>query len=272
MTLPQMQRLLNIMQDLRDPKHGCPWDREQTMDTLIPYTIEEAYEVADAITKGDMRGIRDELGDLLFQVVFYAQLGNEQGKFDFDDVAAGISDKLVRRHPHVFGDLDAADSAEVLRNWEQIKRQERQGNDVEEASVLAGIPSNLPALMQASKIQKRCATVGFDWAEPAPVLAKINEEVEEVRVELARNEPNQAAIEEEIGDLLFAVVNLARHCHVNPETALRKANEKFTNRFKKLEKLAEKKGISVEKASLDSLEDLWGKVKSTEKSENPVDS
>ncbi|TRW50506.1 nucleoside triphosphate pyrophosphohydrolase [Aliidiomarina halalkaliphila] len=263
--MPQMQRLLDIMRDLRDPDHGCPWDCEQTMESLIPYTLEEAYEVADAISKGDMGAIQDELGDLLFQVVFYAQLGQEQEAFAFDDVAQAISDKLVRRHPHVFAQETVSNSAEVLRNWEQIKRQERSGTHKQPSSLLDGIPENLPALMQASKIQKRCATVGFDWKEAEPVLAKINEEVEEVREELNRDVRDQSAVEEEIGDLLFAVVNLARHCDVNAESALRKANLKFANRFKNMEKLAQKQGISVENTPLDSLENLWETVKSTEK-------
>ncbi|RUO36350.1 nucleoside triphosphate pyrophosphohydrolase [Aliidiomarina sanyensis] len=263
-TLPQTARLLDIMQALRDPQTGCPWDLNQTMETLIPYTIEETYEVADAITRGGREEIKDELGDLLFQVVFYAQLAREQGDFSFDEVAGAIADKLVRRHPHVFGDGQADTPEAVLRQWEQIKQQER-ANKPDDHSVFSGVPVNLPALMQAQKIQKRCANVGFDWPDAEPVLAKIREEVAEVEDALSQTSVNAEAVEEEVGDLLFAVVNLARHCQVNPETALRKANQKFMRRFRAVEQTAQQQGVGVEALDLNALEVLWQSVKRTEK-------
>ncbi|RUO22684.1 nucleoside triphosphate pyrophosphohydrolase [Aliidiomarina iranensis] len=259
--LPNMNRLLDIMAALRNPEGGCPWDLKQTMESLIPYTIEEAYEVAAAITEGNIENIRDELGDLIFQVVFYAQLAKEQGEFDFDGIAEAIADKLVRRHPHVFADGEVADAEDVKRQWELIKKQER-ADKATDRSVFADIPSNLPAILQALKIQKRCAAVGFDWDEPEQVLAKISEETQEVAEELSASERHQEKVEEEIGDLLFATVNLARHCKVNPETALRRANVKFMQRFREVERLAEEQQINLDNAGLARLESLWGTAKS----------
>ena len=243
----QLSRLLEIIERLRDPETGCPWDQKQSFESIVPHTIEETYEVADAIFSGDMHDIKDELGDLLFQVVFYAQLGKEQGDFDFEDIAKAISDKLIRRHPHVFDESDEADVSEGLdlneggsdeklhktqdelnNQWEQIKAQERASKNQElDTSTLANIPQGMTPLLRAQKLQKKCSKVGFDWTELPPVVDKIHEEIEEVLAEVNVSEPDQQAVEEEIGDLLFAVVNLARHTSVNAETALIKANRKF---------------------------------------------
>ncbi|WP_394221660.1 nucleoside triphosphate pyrophosphohydrolase [Alteromonas gracilis] len=306
----EMQRLLEIMEQLRHPDFGCPWDVKQTMESLTRYTIEEAYEVADAIASGDMQDIKDELGDLLFQVVFYAQIANEQSAFSFDDVAKSISDKLVRRHPHVFtqkGNLSEektqlGDKA-LNAQWDAIKAQEKrlkQENGAAkrpgiESSILDNVPKGMPALMYAQKLQKACARVGFDWPDAAPVLDKVREEVEEIQQELdikhqaeaallseganingnvaerrgvnnpqLGNQPqhdNQQAIEEEIGDALFAMVNLARHCNVDADTALRNASNKFAKRFKGVEQLAAQNGDKLTGLSLDEMEVLWQQVK-----------
>ncbi|WP_301773891.1 nucleoside triphosphate pyrophosphohydrolase [Pseudidiomarina terrestris] len=252
--------LLAVMRRLRDPETGCPWDLKQSLSSLIPYTIEEAYEVAAAITEGDDDAIKDELGDLLFQVVFYTQLTQEQGKFSFDEVAQQTADKLIRRHPHVFGETQAQSDAEIKAQWEQIKQQERadQGAD---ASVFAGIPDNLPSILLAQKLQKRAANVGFDWPSVTPVLDKIQEEIAEVEAELNAAELDQQALADEIGDVLFAVVNLARHAQVNPEHALRRTNLKFKQRFQAIERRLAEQGRSAEQLSLAELEDEWQQVK-----------
>lgn len=257
-----IQRLLEIMSKLRDPVSGCPWDKQQTFSSIVPFTIEEAYEVADAIESGDMADIKDELGDLLFQVVFYAQLGKEQGHFEFDDIAQTIGDKLVRRHPHVFADSAEIDAEQVSRNWELIKQQEREDKGLmQDASILANIPAAMTPLMRAHKIQKACAKVGFDWDTIEPVVDKVSEEIHEVLEELNRPEINAEQVEEEVGDLLFAAVNLARHANVNAETALRKANRKFEKRFRMIECKLSQQGNSVETASLEEMENLWREVK-----------
>ena len=264
MASSQLTRLLSIMQQLRDPESGCPWDQKQDFQSIVPHTIEETYEVADAIVGGDKQEIKDELGDLLFQIVFYAQLGKEQGDFDFEDIAKAISDKLVRRHPHVFEKNELKSEDELNHQWEQIKAQERANkNQAPDSSILANIPSGMTPLLQAQKIQKKCASVGFDWTEVPPVVDKIHEEIAEVLDEVNAPEPNSAAIEEEIGDLLFAVVNLARHTSVNAETALIKANRKFNKRFRQVEQLIGAQGLTLETASLQQMEAAWIQIKSS---------
>lgn len=266
----QVSRLLKIMQQLRDPKTGCPWDQKQNFTSIVPHTIEETYEVVEAILSGNMLDIKDELGDLLFQIVFYAQLAQEQQQFDFEDIAQTISDKLVRRHPHVFHSADkgAVNEADIKseqqlnQQWENIKQQEREasGKPIDD-STLANIPKGMTPLLRAQKIQKKCANVGFDWTELPPVVDKIHEEIEEVLAEINTPEPNQLAIEEEIGDLLFAVVNLARHSSVNAETALIKANRKFEKRFRKVEQEIDNQGMNMHDASLQQMEAAWQKIK-----------
>lgn len=250
------------MEQLRDPDTGCPWDQQQSFKTIVPYTIEEAYEVADAIEHGDMDDIKDELGDLLFQVVFYAQLGKEQNEFDFESIAETVTEKLIRRHPHVFGTTNVDSTDEVKQNWERIKQQERaaKGKD-EDKSLLANIPKGMSPIMRAHKIQKRCAKVGFDWPDIAPVVGKIEEEVLEVLEEANREQVDQDALNVEVGDLFFSVVNLARHLGVDSEVALRAANEKFEHRFREMEHELAKTGKEAQQVSLDELELLWDKVK-----------
>ncbi len=259
---PQVARLLKVMENLRDPKTGCPWDKKQTFASIVPHTLEEAYEVADAIDHGDMHDIKDELGDLLFQVVFYAQLGKEQGDFDFEAIAATISDKLIRRHPHVFDNQQCKTDEQLNTQWEQIKAQERAANGkLQDSSILANIPPGMAPLTRAQKLQKKCAKVGFDWTELAPVLDKIQEEIIEVMDEVNVPQPNQQAVEEEIGDLLFAVVNLSRHLKVDAETALRKANRKFEGRFRKVEGVFTERSVSLSDATLDEMEEVWQGIK-----------
>jgi len=259
-------QLQAVMRALRDPETGCPWDLEQSLTSLIPYTIEEAYEVAAALTEGEPAAIKDELGDLLFQVVFYTQLTSESNWFDLDEVAAATAAKLIRRHPHVFGDRQAhqgLSNAEIKDQWEQLKRQERQQKEA--ATVFADVPTNLPALLQAGKLQKRAASVGFDWPDVEPVMAKVNEELAEVAAELAVAHPDATRVEEEIGDLLFAVVNLARKSQVNPEHALRRANLKFKQRFQAIEQRLAAQEQHAEELSLAELEEHWQAVKASEK-------
>ena len=256
-----MQDLLALMQQLRDPENGCPWDKKQTLQSLTAYTIEEAYEVVDSIEQNDLSGLKSELGDLLFQVVFYAQLAQEQGLFNFQDVVSTISEKLVRRHPHVFAGKEFADSAAVSANWEAEKAKERQEKDAQATSVLDDIPHNLPALMRANKIQKRCATVGFDWHELPPVIEKIHEELDEVIAEINRADYDKASLGEELGDLLFANVNLVRHLGFEPEKILRAGNHKFERRFRAVEHIIQSQGRSVKECSLDELEAVWQQVK-----------
>ena len=265
-SFPQVEKLLWVMTQLRDPDTGCPWDREQTFDTIVPYTIEEAYEVADAIEQGDMEDIKDELGDLLFQVVFYAQLGQEQDVFDFEAIAGAVADKLIRRHPHVFATESVTTEEELNANWERIKAEERakKGKD-QDTSILANIPAGMAPLMRAHKLQKKCAKVGFDWPEVGPVVDKIHEEIKEVMVEAKSEVVNQDAVEDEIGDLLFAVVNLSRHLGVDAETALRKANVKFEKRFRHVENSFKEDKLSLKGATLDEMEARWQQAKSITK-------
>ena len=259
---PQVARLLEVMDRLRDPETGCPWDQQQSFASIVPHTLEEAYEVADAIEHGTMADIKDELGDLLFQVVFYAQLGKEQGEFDFEAIAQGISDKLIRRHPHVFANNKGKTDEQLHLQWEQVKGQERLAKGlVEDHSVLANIPVGMAPLIRAQKLQKKCAKVGFDWPELGPVVDKIQEEIQEVMDEVLAQEPDQQAIEEEIGDLLFSVVNLSRHLKVDAETALRKANRKFEGRFRKVEQVFAKRAIDLPDATLGEMEAVWQEIK-----------
>src|SRR4051794_40845614 len=256
MTTRPIDRLLAIMARLRDPEHGCPWDLEQSFTTVAPYTIEEAYEVADAIERDDIAALKDELGDLLLQVVFHARMAQEAGSFEFDDVAAAIAEKMERRHPHVFGDARIDSAAAQNEAWEVHKAAERKAAGRAE-SVLDGVALALPALMRAGKISRRAARIGFDWPDARAVLPKIAEEIAEVEAELD-NGAAPAGLEEELGDLLFAAANLARKLDVEPETALRRATTKFERRFRCVEALAKDRGIGRD---LDALEALWNEVK-----------
>ncbi|HIF9168740.1 TPA: nucleoside triphosphate pyrophosphohydrolase [Photobacterium damselae] len=258
-----IEQLLSIMAKLRDPKGGCPWDIKQSFDSIVPYTLEEAYEVADAIEKQNWLDVKEELGDLLFQVVFYSQMAKEQDLFDFDEVVAGICEKLTRRHPHVFANKQFASEAEVKANWEAEKAKERADKAVDN-SILANVPLAMPALTRADKIQKRCAQFGFDWDSLAPVAEKVVEELDEVMDEYQQVTLDQNRIEEEMGDLLFSVVNLSRHLNVNPERALQKANKKFERRFRKVEKNVLEKGMEISNCSLEQLDQEWNIVKKME--------
>jgi len=262
-----IERLLTIMAKLRDPEGGCPWDLEQSFATIAPHTIEEAYEVADAIERGDMAHLKDELGDLLFQVVFYAQMSRETGGFDFAEVADSISNKMIRRHPHVFSEDKIDSAAAQTVAWEAQKEAERRAAAElagTKPSALDGVIPGLPALLRAVKLQKRAARVGFDWPEALQVLAKIAEEVSEIRHEMA-NGGGPDRLRDEVGDLLFAVVNLARHLEVDPEGALRGANAKFERRFRRIEALLSETGREAKDASLDELEALWVRAKAEER-------
>ena len=266
-----IQRILGIMARLRDPQRGCPWDLEQDFASIAAYTIEEAYEVADAIDRGDLPGLCDELGDLLLQVVFHAQMAQEQGAFGFGDVVDAISDKMIRRHPHIFVDAEAGDADTVLRNWDAIKRGERAAAGDPDTSALAGIARGLPEWQRAVKLQARAARVGFDWPGPAPVIDKLHEEIEEVRAEFAAvaADPDDAAaqdrLEEELGDLLFVAANLARHAKVDVGAALRRANHKFERRFRAMEAMAEADGQPLSGQSLDAQDGYWHRAKLAER-------
>jgi MazG family protein len=259
-----LDRLLAIMARLRDPERGCPWDLEQNFATIAPYTIEEAYEVADAIARGDTAALQDELGDLLLQTVFHARMAEEASLFAFDDVAAAIADKMVRRHPHVFGDAAIASVAAQNAAWEDHKAAERRARarqSGEPESVLDGVALALPALLRAAKIQKRAARIGFDWPAARAVLPKIAEELAELEAELGEDtDPHR--VEDELGDLLFAVANLARKLEIDPEAALRRATAKFERRFRRVETLAAERGTGND---LDALESLWQQVKREER-------
>ena len=260
--MTQIDRLLGIMQRLRDPETGCPWDKEQTFATIAPYTLEETYEVLDAISREDFDDLRGELGDLLFQVVFYAQMAQEEGRFDFNDICAAISDKLERRHPHIFAQATAGSSNDVLTRWEQIKRTERAQKA--QHSALDDIPHSFPALMRAQKIQKRCSGVGFDWTSLGPVVDKVHEEIDEVMEEAHQVVIDQARVEEEMGDLLFATVNLSRHLGVKAEVALQKANLKFERRFREVERIITARGLEMTGVDLQTMEEVWQEVKRQE--------
>jgi len=263
-----LTQLLSIMQQLRTPDTGCPWDLKQTFDSVVKHTIEEAYEVADAIANKDFDDLKGELGDLLFQVVFYAQMAKEQELFDFDEIVAVLNEKLIRRHPHVFASSDLKTDAEINANWEAEKEKERAKKAQSaktEQSVLDNIPLALPAMTRAYKIQKRAASVGFDWAELAPVVAKIHEEIDEVLVEVKRTDldasQQQARIVDELGDLLFANVNLVRHLKADPEQVLYQANQKFSSRFRLVEQHVKSLGKEMGDCTLNELDAIWNKIK-----------
>ena len=278
-----MTALLELMARLRDPRNGCPWDQKQTFTTIAPYTIEEAYEVADAIERGDPVQIRDELGDLLFQVVFHAQMAQERGWFDFAQVAGAIHEKLVRRHPHVFGGASVAGEAELSKNWEELKARERAavaarrgvaeagvragetdgGGASGEVSALADVPRGLPALIRASKLGKRAGRVGFDWPDAQGVREKVSEELREVDAAIATG--SSAEVVEEMGDLLFAVANWSRHLKLDAEEALRAANSKFERRFRDMEDLARRRGLALEGLNPQEWEGLWQEAKFSER-------
>ncbi len=267
-----IHRLLAIMARLRAPQGGCPWDLQQTFATIAPYTVEEAYEVADAIDRSDLDDLKDELGDLLFQVVFHARMAEEQGAFAFADVVAAISDKMERRHPHVFAGMSIVDSDALNAMWDAEKKKERlaKHGDPTDTSALAGVARGLPEWQRAVKLQKKAATVGFDWPGPTPVIEKIKEELEEVRVEFdaLAAAPDSAVVrdrlEDELGDLLFVAANLARHAKVDPGAALRRANHKFERRFRAMEVMAAADGVRLSDLSLDAQDAYWNRAKAAE--------
>lgn len=262
MPTDQLERLLDIMARLRNPETGCPWDIEQTFSTIAPYTIEEAYEVADAIERGNHDDLRDELGDLLFQVVFHARMAEEQRLFDFNEVARSISDKMERRHPHVFGDADIRDAEAQTRNWEAIKQAERKARGAADNSALANVSTGLPPIKRAMKLQARAAKVGFDWPQAVRVLEKFREEADELAEAIEAGD--QDHIEEEFGDLMLVMSNLARKLSVDPELAMRRGNAKFERRFRAMEALAAERGLVLAMLDLDQQEDLYQEVKRTQ--------
>src|SRR6266550_2737972 len=264
----EISRLIEIMAALRTPGSGCPWDLEQNFATIAPYTLEEAYEVADAISRGDLRDLREELGDLLLQVIFHARMAQEQGAFDFGDVVETITEKLIRRHPHVFGGAGTLSTEAVNRLWEQIKVEEKAAktaagrNGKERTGALAGVPVALPALTRALKLQSSAGKVGFDWNDPMAVLTKIREEADEIEADLAAGKRDAAAAE--VGDLLFAMVNLARHLNADPEAVLRTTNQKFESRFAAIEQALAARGKSPAESTLAEMDALWNEAKAAE--------
>ncbi|WP_299978351.1 nucleoside triphosphate pyrophosphohydrolase [uncultured Pseudoteredinibacter sp.] len=254
---PGIRKLLEIMAQLRNPDGGCPWDLEQSFASIVPSTLEEAYEVADAIESQDMSQLKEELGDLLFQVVFYSQLGKEEGLFDFNDIAQSMSDKLIHRHPHVFSDESLTQESDIKSNWEALKAEERAAKG--HASVLADVPVALPSLSRAQKLQRRAANVGFDWQDSGAVLNKLDEERQEFEEALA--EHDQAAIADELGDMMFCMVNLSRHLKLDAESVLRAANRKFERRFTEVESLVDSSQKDWQDHSLDELEHYWQQAK-----------
>lgn len=276
MALTGLEKLTTLMSMLRDPETGCPWDLKQTFDSLIPYTIEEAYEVAQAIEDKDYADLKGELGDLLFQVVFYAQLGKEQSLFGFDDIIDGICTKLISRHPHVFSDESFSTDEQIKQNWEKQKAKERQSKDSASTSVLDDIPLAIPAISRAYKIQKRAASVGFDWPDVHGALDKVSEEIEEVKAELVtnvneqENSPNSLsnkysdnidAIADELGDLYFALTNVTRHLGLNPEQVIKAANNKFERRFRHVENTAATQNVDMKNTDLVQLDKWWEQAK-----------
>ncbi len=262
MTLPATQQLLQIMARLRDPDGGCPWDQVQTFATIAPYTVEEAYEVADAIERGDLDDLKDELGDLLLQVVFHARIAEEQGDFNFEDVARAICDKMIRRHPHVFAEARFSGVEQQGQAWEAIKAEERKAKRPT-AGILGDVPAGLPGMLRAVKLTKRAARVGFDWPDAASVIEKLHEELGELQAEIAAGD--QAKVREELGDLLFVCANLARKLGVDPEDAVRATNAKFVRRFEFIEAALAAQGRSPDEASLAEMDGLWDQAKVAEK-------
>ena len=253
----QLKELIATFKTLRDPSSGCAWDREQTFKSIASCSIEEAYEVADAIEREDFTALKAELGDLLFQVVFHAEMANEEGLFDLTDVIAELNDKLIRRHPHVFSNNNAISASESLTIWEDIKAEERK--NLKYDSLMDDVPRNLPSLTRAKKLQKRAARVGFDWPSSKDVMAKIDEELQELKIELEAD--NRENISEEIGDILFTLVNLTRHFDLEPEDIMRKSNLKFENRFRAMEDYAKDNNLALDTMSLEELEEIWQKIK-----------
>jgi nucleoside triphosphate diphosphatase len=276
-----LQRLLAIMARLRDPQTGCPWDTKQNFATIAPYTIEEAYEVADAIDRGDLEDLKDELGDLLFQVVFHARMAEEQGAFAFDDVATAIADKMERRHPHVFAGMSIEDSDALNAMWDAEKKKERMAKHAaigqggaHDVSALAGVARGLPEWQRAVKLQKKAASIGFDWPSPEPVIEKLREELDEVRAEFdalaaSPGDPDvHDRLEDELGDLLFVAANLARHAKVDPGAALRRANHKFERRFRAMETMAAADSVNLADLPLDAQDVYWNRTKTAEREKN----
>lgn len=254
-----MQALIELMARLRDPQTGCPWDQAQTMASIVPHTIEEAYEVAEAIEAGNWQEIRSELGDLLFQVVFYARIAQELGKFDFADIASGVTEKMIRRHPHVFGDAKINSTEEQSQLWENIKAEERTSDAGPPASVLDGIGEGLPSTVRARKLQNRAARVGFDWPDHHGVVDKIAEELQELEDAIAAG--NQDEVESEMGDILFVCINLSRHLKVDPDAALRRTSRKFVQRFQLMEQMAQAQSTELADLPLEQQEALWQAAK-----------
>ena len=270
MSLENIQRLIDIMARLRDPQTGCPWDLKQTFATVAPYTLEETYELVEAIEHNDTAHIAEELGDVLFQIVFHAQMGREAGLFDLDSIAGAVADKMIERHPHVFSTRDANNAEAVAANWEADKEAKRKAKAVAEGrslSVLDGVSTALPAATRAVKLQNRAARVGFDWTDARDIIAKVREEIGELEHEINSHSPHDA-LEDELGDVLFAVTNLARRLDVDPEKALRRTNAKFDRRFRAIETRLAAQGRDITTATLDEMEKIWNEIKAAEKNRN----